>query len=56
MPEGEASIITNNWTQIALGRLKKAIRRKAGLRAFAVLSGKMVIGLKGHLFSQFSAS
>lgn len=38
IPEGEASIILNNWTQIALGEPRKAVGRKASLQTLALLS------------------
>lgn len=54
MPEGKAFIILNNWTQTVLVRYKR-LSRKACLEALGLLSGVIVIGLKGYPFSPFPA-
>lgn len=55
MPEGQAFIILNNWTQSVLVRYKR-LSRKACLEALGLLSGVIVIGLKGYPFSLLPAS
>lgn len=54
MPEGEGSIILNNWTQIALGEVQKAVGRKDGLQTLAVLSAERLWSApRGVLFLAF---
>lgn len=43
MPGEEASVILDNWTQIALGEAEKAVEREAGLQALALLSAQEIL-------------
>lgn len=56
MPEGEASIIPNNWTRVALGDGTKSCGKKSqpsGTRS--LISGEIAIGPEGRPISLFSA-
>lgn len=56
MPKGEASMITNNRTQIAQGRYKKLWEEKPAFRHSRSYRQEIVIGLEGGPVSLFSAS